>query len=275
MDFGWEANTTRFSLDDKPFEVCGYPKDFVIATSDDMQNCLNKDVFALPVANDRELYFPNNNGEYWKSGYYDARQILKTAGFTPNKMLDLGCASGRLLRHFAMGLNLETWGCDVNYRHIRWINTHLPELCRVVQISAWPHLPFPDEEFDLVVGLSVFTHQEVLDTAWIAEIRRILAPGGMAYLTAHTENTWNNLSAEHILNKYLVHHKNFRNLRGKPMTQDKLVFRFNSPDCYQSHVFHHTRYIKRAWGSLLPLSEIRLSSSSIEQDVAVFRKPRG
>lgn len=272
MNLGWESNTTRFSLDDKPFVTAGYPQDFVTATDDVMRACLAKDTFALPTYMDREQYCQNHDALYWRSGYHDMRQIMETAGFTPDKVLDIGCASGRLLRHLAIGLGVEAWGCDVNYRHVRWINTHLPDSCRAVQISAWPHLPFADGEFNMVVGLSVLTHQEVLDTAWIAEIRRVLAPGGMAYLTAHTEHTWANLPPGHIVTKYLEEHESFHRLRNAPMTQDKLVFRSNAQACYHSHVFHHTRYIQRAWGSIVPLSEIQLNFPEKGQDVAVFRK---
>jgi SAM-dependent methyltransferase len=45
-------------------------------------------------------------------------------------------------------------------------------------------LPYPDQSFDLVYGLSVFTHlDESLQHRWIRELLRVLRPGALLYLT--------------------------------------------------------------------------------------------
>lgn len=47
-----------------------------------------------------------------------------------------------------------------------------------------PPLPYGDAQFDLVYALSVFTHMhEENARAWLAELARVVRPGGLALLT--------------------------------------------------------------------------------------------
>jgi SAM-dependent methyltransferase len=48
-------------------------------------------------------------------------------------------------------------------------------------------LPFPDGHFGLVYAGSIFTHLGELHVAWLAELVRVLAPGGFLYITLHDE----------------------------------------------------------------------------------------
>jgi SAM-dependent methyltransferase len=51
-----------------------------------------------------------------------------------------------------------------------------------------PPLPYADCSFDLVYAFSIFTHLSVdLADRWIAELVRILKPGGYAWFTIHGE----------------------------------------------------------------------------------------
>jgi ubiquinone/menaquinone biosynthesis C-methylase UbiE len=60
-----------------------------------------------------------------------------------------------------------------------------------------PHLPFEDNAFDLVYTGSAITHIDDLADAWLLEISRVLAPGGMPYLTIHDEHTMALLDTEY------------------------------------------------------------------------------
>jgi SAM-dependent methyltransferase len=49
-----------------------------------------------------------------------------------------------------------------------------------------PPLGFPNDTFDLIYALSVFTHLgEVGQLSWIRELRRIARPGGYVLITTH------------------------------------------------------------------------------------------
>jgi SAM-dependent methyltransferase len=96
----------------------------------------------------------------------------------PTVMLDFGCGCGRIARWWGDRDQLELHGCDPDEQLIRWTRENLPFLRST--LSAYdPPLPYADNTFDVVYALSVFTHQpEEHVTTWMAELRRILRPGG-------------------------------------------------------------------------------------------------
>ena len=100
-------------------------------------------------------------------------------------VLDLGCGCGRLARWAAVDGERLT-GLDIEPRLVRWCAKNLPGRYRTVRLRA----PLPAEAgtFDVVYACSVITHLR-LDTAraWLAEIARVLEPGGRALLTFHDE----------------------------------------------------------------------------------------
>ena len=58
--------------------------------------------------------------------------ILGKAGETAQtltRVLDLGCAAGRMLRFYPyIEGKSELWGCDINAKHINWCQQHLSPL---------------------------------------------------------------------------------------------------------------------------------------------------
>jgi SAM-dependent methyltransferase len=131
---------------------------------------------------------------YLESGRRDVRAMLATmleagaeeAGLV--RVLDFGCAEGRMLRALTEG-DRELWGVDVNAERIVWAQQHLSPPLRLATTTTAPHLPFPDEYYDFVYGVSVFTHIRDLNDAWFLEVLRVLRPGGFAYVTIHDEHS--------------------------------------------------------------------------------------
>ncbi|MDX6514871.1 MAG: hypothetical protein QOH73_537 [Gaiellaceae bacterium] len=128
---------------------------------------------------------------FLESGALAARSIrsaLGKAGAELERMgavLDFGCGCGRVLRHWAHLDGPEIWGTDYNERLVDWSRENLP-FAHVGRNELEPPLPLEDEQFDLVYGLSVFTHlPERLQHAWMAELRRVVRPGGFILFTAH------------------------------------------------------------------------------------------
>jgi SAM-dependent methyltransferase len=149
------------------------------------------DEHGLPVP-PREMWegYGAAEQEYLQSGerhMATMQRILSDAGATPEgftRVLDLGCAAGRMLRFFPHRTDQsELWGVDINGRYIDWCQSHLGSPFRFATITTAPHLPFEDRYFDLVFCGSVFTHITDLADAWLLEIRRVLRNGGYAYLT--------------------------------------------------------------------------------------------
>lgn len=120
------------------------------------------------------------------------REMLAAAGADlkqTRSVLDFGCGCGRVLRHLrplAAGSQLR--GTDYNPRLIGWCREHLP-FARFDINALQPPLGYADGAFDLVYAFSVFTHlPAALQTAWIAELTRVLATGGHLFLTVHGES---------------------------------------------------------------------------------------
>jgi SAM-dependent methyltransferase len=100
-------------------------------------------------------------------------------------ILDFGCGCGRVLRHWAQLDGPQVWGTDYNERLVAWCRRNLP-FAHLTRNELEPPLPLDDGQFDLVYGLSVFTHLPLrLQHAWMAELRRVVRPGGFVLFTAH------------------------------------------------------------------------------------------
>ena len=130
-----------------------------------------------PQAADAE-YFLSSGREHAEL----IRSILREGGTTIEALgaiLDWGCGCGRILRHW-IELPPETrvCGCDINPKAVDWCRNHL-DFAEVAVNELEPPLPYPQQSFDLVYALSVFTHLgEELQQAWMRECRRVLKPEG-------------------------------------------------------------------------------------------------
>jgi SAM-dependent methyltransferase len=99
-------------------------------------------------------------------------------------LLDWGCGHGRVTRHF-----IQNWpqarisGADIDAENIGWAQQNLTG-GQFLVAPLWPPLDVPGETFDAVIGLSVMTHLTAdAQAAWLAEIHRILKPGGVALIS--------------------------------------------------------------------------------------------
>lgn len=100
-----------------------------------------------------------------------------------DSILDLGCGCGRIARWWQDLDGPELHGCDYNPKLTAWCERHLP-LLRVACTPLEPPLPYENGSFDFVYALSVFTHlTEEQQRRWLAELRRVVRPGGRVLLT--------------------------------------------------------------------------------------------
>ena len=127
---------------------------------------------------------------YW-SGLLGARCIkglLSKNGFAINRfdaILDFGCGCGRVMRHWKTLNGPKLFGTDYNPYLIRWCQDAFP-FAHFSTNELSPPLAYADGRFDLIYTISIFTHlEEALQSAWMAELSRLLRPGGILYLTVH------------------------------------------------------------------------------------------
>jgi SAM-dependent methyltransferase len=102
------------------------------------------------------------------------------------KVLDLGCGCGRILRHWNWMQGPRFYGTDINPDLIHWCQAKLSNLAEFKTNKLVPPLEYPDEYFDFVYSISVFTHlSEHLQKDWMRELRRVLKKEGVLLITVH------------------------------------------------------------------------------------------
>ncbi|MBP7585509.1 MAG: class I SAM-dependent methyltransferase [Spirochaetes bacterium] len=101
-----------------------------------------------------------------------------------SRVLDLGCGWGRVLKP-VMDRGARATGLDISHSMLRATRAHLkkhghrPPLLR----GDATRLPFADESFDMVYSLLVLQHLSKENGREVfREVRRVLKPGGEAYI---------------------------------------------------------------------------------------------
>lgn len=117
-------------------------------------------------------------------------EMLRANGADPRAIgdvLEFGCGSGRLLRHWTPSERVRLHGTDYNPDLISWCERHFTHGRFAVNPLDGP-MPYPDTSFDFGYAWSVFTHlSEELGDHWISELARVLRPGGLLLTTFHGE----------------------------------------------------------------------------------------
>jgi SAM-dependent methyltransferase len=246
-----------------------------------LEDRMRSDPFPIPAVANREGYcgglveFGGYKGEnhvgWWASGFSDYRKSTLAAaehGVSGGRVFDFGGGTGRVFRHFAAQdpENWEVWTSDFRLSSVRWNLMHYSPAVRAFSNTSTPTLPLPDGYFDLVTAFSVFTHIDDPETQWLAELRRILRVGGLAYLTIHDENTWR---ASSSLRETVERSGGIR--ADGEMPDWKTVGIWREDDPYHCNVFHGRSYISRVWAAFFDILEIKPFAAA-EQSAVVCRR---
>jgi SAM-dependent methyltransferase len=158
--------------------------------SDDMSTFPPRDLAAriLGVPSDERTH-----EEYDRSGRASRDAILALLPddfeLTGKRVLDFGCGTGRVLRHFlAAAPTCEYWACDIHEESVAWCQAHLPAHSFVC--GKDPPMPLEDGQFDLIYAIAVFTHISLNWSEWLVELHRLLRPGGLLVATFHSRGLW-------------------------------------------------------------------------------------
>lgn len=191
------------------------------------------------------------------------------------RMLDWGCGCGRMTVHFLSDGRISALdGCDIDGEAIAWCRDNLKP-GTFARIDAWPPTPYSDATFDLVIGYSVFTHLDrETQKAWLAEIRRITAPGGLFLASANgefatlftfppqgTARMDCTISRPEILRNGIF-----------DATPDPALNGI-APEGYYRGVFQTKEYTIREWSQYFEILEYIERGAANYQDLIVMRRP--
>lgn len=181
------------------------------------------------------------------------------------RILDWGCGAGRITRYLLSETGAEVHGADIDADNIAWCAGNLaPGRFRTVPLA--PPTSFADGMFNLVIGASVMTHlTEDMQFAWLAELRRITAPGALVFLSVSgpVQFAYMGLPAELFAAK---EDAGFLDTR----RDGALDGHIGSADYYRT-VWHSRRYIASTWSRYFDVLAIVDGVASL-QDFVVLRR---
>jgi SAM-dependent methyltransferase len=206
--------------------------------------------------------------------------LMRAAGRDPaqvRSVLDFGCGPGRVLPHVAeLAPQAECVGCDVDAAAVDWAARHLPGLGWSLS-SFHPPLPFQDGRFDVVYAISVFSHLDrAVAALWLAELRRVLAPGGLALLSVHGPHAFEQFRSGAVTTSWCPPGV----FRRGPLGPEEFVFvpyrrsfwtDGDLPGVGREYglAFQGAEHTRASWGRSLQVVEVRARALTDWQDVVV------
>lgn len=139
---------------------------------------------------------------------HDVEFLIKNMGLNRNsKVLDIGCASGRL----AIGMNEKIGlidkyiGMDVSYPHVKWAKKNITKKNPYYDfihiniknsrynpkgniLNSKFRFPFENNSFDKICLFSVLIHMTLIDVKiYLKEVNRLLENNGKVFMTVFTK----------------------------------------------------------------------------------------
>ncbi len=139
--------------------------------------------------------FGMNYKEFYLGGIDTAKSLInyfnKYKNLQDSNILEWGCGPARIIRHFPNLINQNCYyfGTDYNSKTINWCKKNIKNIN--FEINAIdPPLNYTDNFFDIIFGISVFTHlSEHNYHKWFDELLRITKPNGIILITTHGYET--------------------------------------------------------------------------------------
>jgi 2-polyprenyl-3-methyl-5-hydroxy-6-metoxy-1,4-benzoquinol methylase len=182
-----------------------------------------------------------------------------------SNILDWGCGSGRVSRYFCKVAKSRLWGVDIDGDNIEYCTQHYSHGI-FSKIPLNPPTEFPNEYFDLVIGISVFTHlKEEIQFEWLEELRRITKPG--AILLVSIQGISQAGFYKPPASVFRDVEKNGFVITGKNSQLDKVIDDRN----YYVDVIHSRDYIHQHWGLFFEVLDI-VDALAANQDLVVMRR---
>jgi SAM-dependent methyltransferase len=180
-------------------------------------------------------------------------------------VLDFGCGCARVLRayHYRAAPSQQLFGTDLDVEAIEWCQANYSKMAEFSVNPDAPPMAFPDETFDLVYSVSVFTHlPEDMQLAWLRELQRVTKAGGYLLLTTFNEQAFTEGRA--AASREEARESGF-------FYDDQGLTTEGLPDFYRQS-YHTPEYIRSRWSEYFDVLAIRELAVDDLQDIVVCRR---
>lgn len=181
------------------------------------------------------------------------------------RILDWGCGCGRVTRHLVGTPGPAIMGADIDADNIAWCRDNLVGGAFHV-LPMWPPTPFAEEQFDLIIGTSVFTHlANDAQLAWLEELRRITTRAAILLMSVHGLSQ---MALYRAPTEYFstIERQGLYEAGDNPQL-DGMIAEAN----YYKNVYHSRDYIYSEWGRFFEVIDI-VDALASNQDLVVLRR---
>lgn len=203
---------------------------------------------------------------YYNGGRQSAiwlKEIINKYSELKNKnILDWGCGPARIIRHLPDVINNECnfYGTDFNKKTIIWNKANLTNISFHTN-KIIPPLSFEPNFFDIIYGISIFTHlSEKNHYLWFDELLRVSKKGGIILLTTAGEAFKEKMTKSEV----------------QSFNANKLVIRGNVIEGHRVFTtFHPPKYLKKLFNNKVDILEFTAGKKEtwgINQDIWVLKK---
>ena len=181
------------------------------------------------------------------------------------KILDWGCGCGRVTRHMLCHVSAcNLYGCDIDQDAISWMNKNFPEPL-FTSILPYPPTGYEENYFDLIYGISVFTHlDEELQFKWLNELRRICNPDGLVAVSVH-----GGVSRKRPELARKLEENGVADMKGNK----KFLFKHLENQDYYRETKHSREYILREWSRYFYIIDF-VENGLGRQDLVIMRQKK-
>lgn len=183
-----------------------------------------------------------------------------------SRILDWGSGCGRVSRYFHSREKVRLVGIDVDADNVEWCKENLG-FAEFEPIRLHPPTGLASSSFDLLIGISVFTHLREDDhLAWLEELARIATDGAILLMTIHGDSNLCRIPVDLDLIAH-VKQSGFMVL-GQNRGLDGMI---SESDYYTDTIITHD-YVRDRWSKHFEILELIPSFIGNMQDLVVMQK---
>jgi 2-polyprenyl-3-methyl-5-hydroxy-6-metoxy-1,4-benzoquinol methylase len=175
------------------------------------------EIDTTPLAFTGERFHPDRSGEMWYEHWHRYAAVVPLV--RERRVLDIACGEGYGSAHLAKAA-VSVIGVDISPEAVAHARSHYQAVNLSFSEGSCTAIPLADASVDVVVSFETLEHIEAHD-AFLAEIKRVLVPGGLCIISTPNKAAYTDARDYHneyhvkelylsefesLLGKYWAHH---------------------------------------------------------------------